>query len=160
MLKLPVKSPIVNENIDLSEYAKKSDVDAIDASLDNKAEKKDVEKLSSQLDTMATKEELDVERKRIDNLSSLGEGSTTGDAELIDARVSQSGLVFSNVGYNSFKVSTISLNAFFWSSVGFIPCFKPFWKSSIFLINSSYSLLVLIIPCFCKSVFYSQKIFL
>ena len=51
MLKLPVKPPIVNENIDLSEYAKKSDVDAIDASLDNKAEKKDVEKISSQLDT-------------------------------------------------------------------------------------------------------------
>ena len=51
MLKLPVKPPIVNGDIDLSEYAKKSDVDAIDASLDNKAEKKDVEELSSQLDT-------------------------------------------------------------------------------------------------------------
>ena len=52
MLKLPVKPPIVNENIDLSEYAKKSDVDAIDASLDNKAEKKEVEKLSEQLDNI------------------------------------------------------------------------------------------------------------
>ena len=52
MLKLPVKYPIVDENIDLSEYAKKSDVDAIDASLDNKAEKKDVEELSSQLDNI------------------------------------------------------------------------------------------------------------
>lgn len=50
MLKLPVKSPIVNGDIDLSEYAKKSDVDAIGASLDNKAERKDVEELSSQLD--------------------------------------------------------------------------------------------------------------
>ena len=55
MLKLPVKPPIVNENIDLSEYAKKSDVDAIDASLDNKADKKDVEELSSQLDTLTKK---------------------------------------------------------------------------------------------------------
>ena len=36
MLKLPVK---YNENIDLGEYAKKSDVDAIGVSLDNKAEK-------------------------------------------------------------------------------------------------------------------------
>ena len=53
MLKLPVKSPIVNGDMDLSEYAKKSDVDAIDASLDNKAEKKDVEELSSQLDNKA-----------------------------------------------------------------------------------------------------------
>lgn len=55
MLKLPVKYPIVNENIDLSEYAKKSDVDAIDASLDNKAEKKEVEKLSEQLDNNTNK---------------------------------------------------------------------------------------------------------
>ena len=29
MLKLPVKSPIVNGNIDLSEYAKKSDIPSI-----------------------------------------------------------------------------------------------------------------------------------
>ena len=50
MLKLPVKSPIVNGDIDLSEYAKKSDVDAIGASIDNKAEKKEVEKLSEQLE--------------------------------------------------------------------------------------------------------------
>ena len=52
MLKLHVKYPIVGENIDLSEYAKKSDVDAINASLDNKAEKKDVEELSLQLDSV------------------------------------------------------------------------------------------------------------
>lgn len=52
MLKLPVKPPIVDEDIDLSEYAKKSDVDAIDASLDNKADKKEVEKISEQLDTI------------------------------------------------------------------------------------------------------------
>ena len=50
MLKLPIKYPIVDGDIDLSEYAKKSDVDAIDASLDNKAEKSEVEKISSQLD--------------------------------------------------------------------------------------------------------------
>ena len=55
MLKLPVKPPIVNENIDLSEYAKKSDVDAIGTSLGNKAEKKEVEKINSQLDTLTKK---------------------------------------------------------------------------------------------------------
>ena len=63
MLKIPVKS----ENIDLSEYAKKSDVDAIDASLDNKAEKKEVEKLSEQLDnyTIAERERVDNENLRV-----------------------------------------------------------------------------------------------
>ena len=106
MLKLPVKSPIVNGDIDLSEYAKKSDVDAIDASLDNKAEKKDVEKISSQLDTKtqelenskASKQEIDIERKRIDSFTRLQEGSTTGDAELIDARIGCMGEVYTNLG--------------------------------------------------------------
>ena len=75
MLKLHVKYPIVGENIDLSEYAKKSDVDAINASLDNKAEKKDVEELSLQLDSV------DNEVNTLKNLiqsggSSSGTGST------------------------------------------------------------------------------------
>ena len=61
-------------------------------------------------------------------------------------------LVFSNAGYNSFKVSNIPLNAFFWSSVGFTPCFKPFWKSSMLSINLLYSSFTSIIPCFDKSV--------
>ena len=46
----------------------------------------------------ATKLEVDVERKRINNLTKLGEGSTTGDAELIDARVQTDGVVAENVG--------------------------------------------------------------
>ena len=54
MLKLPVKYPIDDENIDLSEYAKKSDVDVISTSLDNKVDKKEVEKISSQLDNIET----------------------------------------------------------------------------------------------------------
>ena len=62
-----LKLPIDNGNIDLSEYAKKSDVDAIDASLDNKAEKKEVEKLSEQLDnyTIAERERVDNENLRV-----------------------------------------------------------------------------------------------
>ena len=62
-----LKLPIVNENIDLSDYAKKSDVDAIGASLDNKADKKEVEKLSSQLDnyTIAERERVDNENLRV-----------------------------------------------------------------------------------------------
>ena len=42
--------------------------------------------------------EIAVERKRIDNLLSLEEGSTTGDAELIDARTDYEGKTWSNVG--------------------------------------------------------------
>lgn len=43
-------------------------------------------------------DEIDVERARITNLATLSEGSTTGDAELIDARVGYDGTIYDNVG--------------------------------------------------------------
>lgn len=43
-------------------------------------------------------DELAVERSRINNLSTLEEGSTTGDAELIDARVGYLGNTFASAG--------------------------------------------------------------
>lgn len=46
----------------------------------------------------ATKNELDVERKRIDSFTRLEEGSTTGDAELIDAREGADGVTYNNIG--------------------------------------------------------------
>ena len=46
----------------------------------------------------ATKEELAVERARITNLATLGEGSTTGDAELIDIRVGADGVTYPTAG--------------------------------------------------------------
>ena len=52
-----------------------------------------VEKLLNDLD--ATKAELS---SRIDNLASLTEGSTTGDAELIDGRVGVNGKIYDNIG--------------------------------------------------------------
>ena len=42
--------------------------------------------------------EVDFERKRIDNLAKLEEGSTTGDAELIDIRVNSNGITYANAG--------------------------------------------------------------
>lgn len=51
-----------------------------------------------QLDTKATKTEVDIERKRIDSFTSLSQGSTTGDAELMDGRVDVNGVVHTNIG--------------------------------------------------------------
>lgn len=54
--------------------------------------------LGTQLAEKAKQSDLIVERKRIDNLASLTEGSTTGDAELIDGRVGADGITYKNVG--------------------------------------------------------------
>lgn len=53
---------------------------------------------SSQIKDKANKNELEVERKRIDSFTSLIEGSTTGDAELIDGRLGDNGVAYSNIG--------------------------------------------------------------
>ena len=57
-----------------------------------------IKNINSQLDNKANQSELEVERARIDSFTRLSEGSTTGDAELIDARVGTDGEVYSNVG--------------------------------------------------------------
>ena len=60
---------------------------------------------NAQLSEKASEIALNVERERINNLTKLSEGSTTGDAELIDARVSSSGLTYQNVGTNIRSIS-------------------------------------------------------
>lgn len=50
--------------------------------------------------------ELEVERARIDNLTTLQDGSTTGDAELIDARIDKDGNTHVNVGEHIRTVSS------------------------------------------------------
>ena len=58
--------------------------------------------LGSQLEAMkqqkANQNDLEVQKSRIDNLTKLGEGSTTGDAELQDVRVGPNGLIYQNAG--------------------------------------------------------------
>ena len=65
--------------------------------IDNKAEKAEVEKLSSQLDTKANELDLKILENRMDSFTSLSEGSSTGDAELIDGRI-VNGKTYENIG--------------------------------------------------------------
>ena len=54
--------------------------------------------LSEISEEKADKTELHVQSKRIDNIISLPQGSTTGDAELIDGRIGDDGVVYSTIG--------------------------------------------------------------
>ena len=53
--------------------------------------------LTANMEDKASKADLNTQKLRIDNLTKLGEGSTTGDAELTDART-VGGTTYSNVG--------------------------------------------------------------
>lgn len=49
-------------------------------------------------DDTSIKNNIQVQKSRIDSLASLKEGSTTGDAELVDGRVGTDGITYENIG--------------------------------------------------------------
>ena len=57
-----------------------------------------IEQVSSQIDDKANKSDLNITNARIDNLATLKEGSTTGDAELIDIRFGDDGETYNSGG--------------------------------------------------------------
>ena len=58
----------------------------------------DAEQVNVGNDTLTNK--LNVLNTRIDSLAHLDEGSTTGDAELIDGRIDNNGVIYNNIGAN------------------------------------------------------------
>lgn len=54
--------------------------------------------LTAELATKASASNLTTLTSRVDNLAHLEEGSTTGDAELIDGRISATGTIYENIG--------------------------------------------------------------
>ena len=85
---------------DLSSYAKKTEVTALATS---KAEQSDLNTLSSDVDKNTT--DIATQAARIDSLTTLAEGSTTGDAELKDIR-NVNGQTYDNAGNAVRAIST------------------------------------------------------
>lgn len=61
-----------------------------------------IENVTSQLEHIeqnkATKNDVQVLNERVNSLATLEEGSTTGDAELIDGRIGEDGITYDNIG--------------------------------------------------------------
>lgn len=76
------------------QYTTTNDVNIL-ALQTNKADKTEVDTLAT---VKANQTDLLVERARIDSFTALSAGSTTGDAELIDARVGADGVTYDNAG--------------------------------------------------------------
>lgn len=60
----------------------------------------------------ADKNDLQVQKTRIDNLTTLTEGSTTGDAELIDGRTGADGVTYDNIG-GAIRTQINDINSYF-----------------------------------------------
>jgi hypothetical protein len=93
--------------VDLSDYYKKietysrKEIDAQFKDIVNKTiTTEERSKLSSleNYDDTSVKNDIQTQKARIDTFTSLKEGSTTGDAELIDARIGVNGTNYSNLG--------------------------------------------------------------
>lgn len=73
-----------------------SQISTLSSSLEE--DKTKIGEISSSLEQKAQQVDLIVERERINNLAKLQQGSTTGDAELVDGRVGADGRVYNNLG--------------------------------------------------------------
>ena len=90
------------EEVDLSGYAQKSELPTKVSELENDAgyltEHQDISGKADQTEVDSLASNQSALSARMDSFTKLGEGSTTGDAELMDARVDCEGNIWKNAG--------------------------------------------------------------
>ena len=97
----------IEDALDKINQNEKADVAALDKRVTNNFNILDVDK--------ASKDSVNLIENRIDSIAKLKEGSTTGDAELIDGRIAANGYIHDNIGdsiRNQVRSTSQSLNDF------------------------------------------------
>ena len=108
-----LKKIIIDENVQIQLNNKiEENKTEINKKVSIKTFENEVNNINSHLDSKAKQIDLEIERNRINNLTSLKDGSTTGDAELIDGRVSITGNTMQNIGENIRESVSVLNNEF------------------------------------------------
>ena len=102
-----INATILSNKVDKEEF--NTTTETINNNLDN---------INKQLTNKATKNDLEVERNRINNLTQLQEGSTTGDAELIDGRIGADSYTYTTIG-QSIRSQIGRINDELFTNIGF-----------------------------------------
>ena len=134
---------VVDEFLNNSDVIKdiNTDINDMNTSINNSISdiNTDIEDLNSQLDNKANQSDLEVERARIDSFTRLSEASTTGDAELIDARIGTDGVVYSNVG-NSIRTQISRIDSNIESYIGQSLKYNYEWVEGGYIDNTNGNL--------------------
>lgn len=88
---------IGGSDVDLSNYVQKETGKSLSTNDFNNEYKDKLASLKNYDDT-SIKNDIQTQKARIDTFTSLKEGSTTGDAELIDGRIGDDGVTYGNIG--------------------------------------------------------------
>ena len=84
--------------LETSQGLKNTNAEIVDARVGQATLGDKIRNIDTQLDTKASQTDLEAQKARIDNFTSLANGSTTGDAELMDIRIGIDGTTYQNAG--------------------------------------------------------------